>query len=138
MVKVFDGEYAFLSNFYERKVEYEGITYGSSEAAFQAQKTLDIEERLQFASLTPMQSKRKGRKVALRPDWEDVKVLTMYEIVLAKFTQNPDLAEKLIATGDEELVEGNYWHDTFWGVCDGVGTNFLGKILMDVRENIRQ
>ena len=137
MIKVFDGEYAFLSNFYERKVEYDGITYGSSEAAFQAQKTLDIEERLQFATLTPMQSKRKGRKVALRPDWEGVKVLTMYEIVLAKFTQNPDLAEKLIATGDEELVEGNYWHDTFWGVCDGVGTNFLGKILMDVRENIK-
>lgn len=137
MIKVFDGEYAFLSNFYERQVEYEGITYGSSEAAFQAQKTLDIEERLQFATLTPMQSKRKGRKVTLRPDWEGVKVLTMYEIVLAKFTQNPDLAEKLIATGDEELVEGNYWHDTFWGVCDGVGTNFLGKILMDVRENIK-
>lgn len=137
MIKVFDGEYAFLSNFYERKIEYDGITYGSSEAAFQAQKTLDIEERLQFASLTPMQSKRKGRKVALRPDWEDVKVLTMYKIVLAKFTQNPDLAEKLIATGDEELIEGNYWHDTFWGVCDGVGTNFLGKILMDVRENIK-
>ena len=138
MIKVFDGEYAFLSNFYERKVEYEGITYGSSEAAFQAQKTLDIEERLQFASLTPMQSKRNGRKVALRPDWEGVKVLTMYEIVLAKFTQNPDLAEMLIATGDEELVEGNYWHDTFWGVCDGVGTNFLGKILMQIRGELKQ
>ena len=137
MINSFDDKYAFLSNFYECKVEYNGIVYGSSEAAFQAQKTLDIEERLQFATLTPMQSKRKGRKVALRPDWEDVKVLTMYEIVLAKFTQNPDLAEKLIATGDEELVEGNYWHDTFWGVCDGVGTNFLGKILMDVRENIK-
>jgi ribA/ribD-fused uncharacterized protein len=137
MIKVFDGEYAFLSNFYERKVKYDGITYGSSEAAFQAQKTLDIKERLQFASLTPMQSKRKGRKVALRPDWEEVKVLTMYEIVLAKFTQNPDLAEKLIATGDEELVEGNYWHDTFWGVCDGIGTNFLGKILMKIRTELR-
>ena len=137
MIKVFDGEYAFLSNFYERKVEYKGITYGSSEAAFQAQKTLDTEERLQFATLTPSQSKRKGRKVALRPDWEDVKVLTMYEIVRAKFTQNSDLAEKLIATGDEELVEGNYWHDTFWGVCDGVGTNFLGKILMRIRGELR-
>ena len=138
MINSFDDKYAFLSNFYECKVEYNGIVYGSSEAAFQAQKTLDIEERLQFATLTPMQSKRKGRKVALRPDWEDVKVLTMYEIVLAKFTQNPDLAEMLIATGDEELVEGNYWHDTFWGVCDGVGTNFLGKILMQIRGELRQ
>lgn len=137
MIKVFDGEYAFLSNFYERKVEYNGITYGSSEAAFQAQKTKNTEERLQFATLTPMQSKRKGRKVALRSDWEEVKLAEMYHIVLAKFTQNPDLAEMLIATGDEELVEGNYWHDTFWGVCEGEGLNYLGKILMKVREELR-
>lgn len=137
MIAVFDGEYTFLSNFYERQVVYQGLTYGSSEAAFQAQKTASAEERQVFTTLTPMQSKKMGRKITLRPDWEEVKTQVMYEIILAKFTQNTDLAEKLIATGDQELVEGNYWKDTCWGVCNGVGENRLGKILMRVREEIK-
>ena len=137
MIAVFDGEYAFLSNFYERKIEYKGITYGSSEAAFQAQKTIKPEERERFIGLTPMQSKRLGRKITLRLDWEEVKTQIMYEIVREKFLQHPDLAAMLVATKDEELVEGNYWRDTVWGVCDGVGENRLGKILMKVREELR-
>lgn len=137
MINSFDSKYAFLSNFYECKVEYNGITYGSSEAAFQAQKAKTTEERLQFAELSPMASKKLGRKVELRSNWEEIKLAEMYHIVLAKFTQNPDLAEKLIATGDEELVEGNYWRDTYWGVCGGEGLNCLGKILMKVRGELR-
>ena len=137
MINSFDGKYAFLSNFYERKVEYNGITYGSSEAAFQAQKAKTTAERLQFVELSPMASKKLGRKIGLRSNWEEIKLAEMYHIVLAKFTQNPDLAEMLIATGDEELVEGNYWRDTYWGVCGGEGLNCLGKILMKVREELK-
>ncbi len=135
-INLFDGEYAFLSNFYECPVEYNGLKFLSSEAAFQAQKTLIETEQIKFTTLNPSQSKRLGRKVTLREDWEDVKVQIMHEICRAKFTQNPELAQKLIATGNKTLVEGNTWNDTFWGVCRGVGENNLGQILMRVREKL--
>lgn len=60
----------------------------------------------------------------------------MVDIVRAKFTQNKELAKRLKATGDKTLIEGNYWHDTYWGVCEGVGENYLGKILMNLRSEI--
>lgn len=132
-INLFDGEYAFLSNFYECPVEYNGFKYLNSEAAFQAQKTLSETERLRFTTLNPSQAKRLGRKVVLRKDWESVKIQIMKEICKAKFVQNPELAEKLIETKDAILIEGNTWNDMFWGVCNGKGQNHLGKILMEVR-----
>ena len=60
----------------------------------------------------------------------------MYDVCKAKFTQNPELAEKLLATGEQELVEGNNWNDTFWGMCRGKGKNMLGNILMKIREEL--
>lgn len=140
VINRFDGEYFFLSNFYQCTVTYNGITYGSSEAAFQAQKTLDIEKRKYFATLDPSKSKREGRRlVDLRSDWDDIKDKVMYEIVMAKFIQNPNLADKLLDTGDKMLVEGNGWNDRYWGMDYGctVGRNQLGKTLMAVRENVR-
>ena len=137
MINHFDGKYAFLSNFYECKVVFDGIVYQSSEAAFQAQKTLDLSERKRIATLTPGQSKRAGRKAILRSDWESIKTKTMYEICKAKFLQNPDLKEKLLETGTECLEEGNTWGDTFWGTVDGIGKNCLGSILMQIREEFR-
>lgn len=139
VINRFDGKYFFLSNFYQCPVTYDGIAYGSSEAAFQAQKTLDIEKRKYFATLDPSQSKRAGRRIVdLRSDWEDVKDRVMYEIVMAKFLQNPSLADKLLATNGMTLVEGNSWNDRYWGMdydCT-VGRNQLGKTLMLVRDNI--
>lgn len=138
IIDSFDNEYSFLSNFYECPVEYDGIVYQSSEAAFQAQKTLNIEERIVlFANATPSQSKKLGRKTKLRDDWDNIKVNLMKEIVLAKFTQNSDLKEKLLNTGTAELIEGNWWKDTFWGVCNGKGLNNLGRILMEVRDELK-
>jgi ribA/ribD-fused uncharacterized protein len=75
--------------------------------------------------------------VKLRSDWTEIRLEIMEKIVRAKFWQNPHLARKLVATGDQKLVEGNRWNDTFWGVCRGVGENHLGKILMRVREELR-
>ena len=138
MIDSFRGEYYFLSNFYSSKVTYEGITYLNNEAAFQSMKTLDMKERAAFAYLDPSAAKKAGRRVSLRKDWEDVKIDIMYEICKAKFTQNEELGRKLLETGDVELVEGNDWNDRIWGKVNGVGANNLGRILMRIREELRQ
>lgn len=143
MINKFDGEYAFLSNFYECPiVGWDGITYPTNEHYFQAQKTLNkIEKRAIAAAPTPGKSKRMGRNVQLRPDWEVIKDQVMLDALRLKFAV-PEMREKLLATGDEELVEGTWWHDKTWGVCycpecEGRGENRLGKLLMKVREEIK-
>lgn len=131
----FKGKYYFLSNFYGAPVMYGGIEYRNNEAAFQAQK--DPDKAVEFASLQPNEAKRRGRRVNLRKDWEGVKDDIMYDIVFDKFTRNPELREALLATEDAELIEGNDWGDTYWGVCEGKGKNRLGRILMRVRDELR-
>ena len=70
-------------------------------------------------------------------DWDTYKKFMLMKRLLKMKFAIPELKEMLLATGDEELVEGNYWHDTIWGVCDGVGENHLGKMLMEIREDLR-
>ena len=135
VIDKFENEYFFLSNFYMCPVEIDGIKYTNSEAAFHAQKCL--ERKGEFAYLNPNEAKRLGRSVNLRTDWDDIRIAVMFNICLAKFVQNPDLAKKLIKTEDAELIEGNTWNDKFWGVCNGVGENNLGKILMQIRFNFK-
>ena len=132
----FRGAFDFLSNFYPARVEVDGICYQNAEAAFQAQKCVDAADRVAFAELPAVKAKRKGRQVELRPDWDAMRLSVMEEVVRAKFTQNPDLAARLVATGTMPLVEGNSFGDTFWGVDakTGKGENNLGKILMKIRE----
>ena len=137
VIDSFKGKYFFLSNFYESPVIYEGITYLNNEAAFQAQKTLTNKERLAFSMLNPSQAKKLGRSVSLRPDWEDIKIDIMYNICKAKFTQNETLKTNLLKTGDAMLIEGNTWGDKIWGQVNGVGENNLGKILMRIREELK-
>ena len=136
----FRGEYAFLSNMYSVPVKWGGNTYQNSEAAFQSAKTLDPEERNTFCNLNGVAAKQKGKKMLLRKDWKDVKDGIMEEIVRAKFTQNPELAKKLVKTGDAQLMEGNNWHDTYWGVNSMTleGKNHLGIILMKIRAELSQ
>lgn len=137
MINYFDGEYAFLSNYYNSPITHDGITYPTNEHFFQAMKTLKVDERLAIAAAkTPGQAKRMGRSVTLRSDWETVKSYYMELGLRLKF-QNPDLAAKLIATGDEELIEGNTWGDRIWGVCNGEGENRLGKLLMKIRDELK-
>lgn len=134
----FKGKYFFLSNFYTANVTFEGLTYLNNEAAFQAQKCIKSEMKERFCSMDPSRAKHRGRSVQLRPDWEKVKESYMYQIVKAKFTQNDDLRNKLIETGDMYLEEGNDWGDKTWGTVKGVGRNLLGKILMKVRDELKQ
>ena len=138
-IDYFREEYEFLSNFYPTKVTFDGITYCNSEAAYQAQKCRNAEERLQFIRLSSDEAKKLGQKVDVRPDWNEVKFGLMEQIVYEKFTQNPTLAQDLLDTGDKILKEGNYWKDLYWGVDlrTGEGENHLGKILMQLRENFR-
>jgi ribA/ribD-fused uncharacterized protein len=126
----FSGEYRFLSNFW---VEGDGLT---NEHRFQAAKATTEEDRaFVMAAPSPGEAKRRGRKIKCRADWDAVRIQVMLDLLRVKF-QDPALAEKLLATGLAELVEGNTWGDQFWGV-DGVGENHLGKLLMEVRRELR-
>jgi N-glycosidase YbiA len=132
----FNGEFSFLSNFHPCPVNFEGIRFPTSEHAFQAAKTLDHNQRAIIAMLmTPGKAKRAGRKLHIRPDWERVKIPTMEKILRMKFS-NPEMREKLLATGDRVLIEGNNWNDTFWGVCNNQGENHLGRLLMEIRNEL--
>lgn len=126
----------FLSNFHEATVVYDGIRYRNAESAFQSAKLADKKERLQFQKLTGAEAKALGKKIKLRDDWEEIKLKVMYDVVSAKFANNEDLRNQLIWTWEKEIVEGNTWGDTYWGVCRGKGENHLGKILMWIRKDI--
>ena len=138
-IKSFSGEYRFLSNFWYHPVVMGGMTFPTNEHAFQAAKTNSGMQRREVCNAgTPSIAKLLGRSVMMRPDWEEIKLDVMYRINRQKFVYNTELGNKLLATGDAELIEGNTWGDKFWGVCDGEGQNHLGKILMRVREDVRK
>lgn len=132
----FQNEYRFLSNFWPVTVTYKGIIYPSAENAYQAQKCFFEQDKIKFKTISAGEAKRLGKHVMQRPKWEKEKLEAMNNIVASKFTQHPDLCLLLHATGDVELIEGNTWNDTFWGRCNGIGQNNLGKILMKVREKL--
>lgn len=135
-ISYFDDEYAFLSNFYESPIEFDGKIYPTNEHAFQAAKSLSDEDKESIRNQpSPSRAKFAGRKVKLRPDWEDVKLDIMYRICQEKF-KNPELKQKLLETKDKILVEGNTWDDDFWGKCSDNGQNNLGKILMRIRDEL--
>lgn len=138
-INSFSGPHHFLSNFYGADVWLDGMCYPSTEHAYQASKTFDIRWRrtIQLAA-TPNDAKRLGRKAPLREEWEEVKLTIMYRLVRQKFRQHHTLSEWLLQTGDTELIEGNWWGDTYWGVCRGVGENNLGKTLMRVRSELQE
>lgn len=138
-----DKLYGCFSNFYPCKVEFNGVIYQNSEAAWQAQKTLAKHKQMEFASMNPSQAKRAGRSVNLRKDWESIKYKLMVNVLKAKFSQNKELGEILKATGNATIVEDTTgWHDNLWGSCSCprcdciTGQNLLGKALMEVRSEL--
>lgn len=139
MIDSFTGDYQFLSNFHPHPLTYEGVTYPTAEHAYQAQKTLHPSERTMIAKLrTPGLAKKAGKLLVLRPDWERVKVQVMREILTEKF-KHYHLRKQLSYTAGQTIVEGNYWHDNYWGMCrcercaNTVSENHLGKLLMEIR-----
>ena len=134
----FKGRWAFLSNFYTSRLLYKGRWYLTAEHTYQAAKmTNQTHHDWVAACLTPGQAKHRARSLPLRKDWEQMKDMIMLDILRIKFS-NPGLTKLLLETGQQELVEYNYWHDTYWGVCDGVGQNKLGKLLMRVRDELKE
>lgn len=134
-----------FSNFQPARVQCDqGVAYPTVEHAFQAMKTHDRSERMAIAALdTPGRAKRAGRKVRLRPDWESVKQDVMLDLLRQKFAPGSLHAQRLLATGDAEIVEWNAWHDRTWGRCTcercrRAGRNLLGGLLMRVRAELRQ
>jgi hypothetical protein len=143
-INSFTGEYNFLSNFAPCSISYKGITYLSAEAAFQASKCADKQERLKFKTMKAGEAKKAGKEIInLRSDWETVKVDIMREIIQIKFSSHPALTEKLLGTKNAELIEGNTWHDNFWGSCECshcnhiTGDNMLGNLLMECRTELQ-
>ena len=133
----FRKDYFFLSNFYPCKIEYNNRVFKSVEHAFQAAKCDNENEQRIFLYLsTPKEARSWGRKITMRADWDKIKLTIMKNLLWQKFSNNENLKELLLKTKDAELIEGNTWNDTFWGVCNGIGNNWLGKILMEIRENI--
>ena len=140
IISSFTGEYHFLSNFHPSPILFRGETYPTAEHLFQALKTRDgtIRKQIRLATV-PGIAKMMGKSIHLRGDWEEVKYKLMYMVVKLKFQQNPELKEALLATKNGSLLEGNTWHDNYWGscfckVCLGVKEkNQLGKILMSIR-----
>ena len=132
----FSGEYRWLSNFYITPVKFEGITYKSSENAYQAAKVFQ-EDRDMLYDVTPSKAKMLWKELEPLYDaksWDAVKFGIMEQIVFNKFRSNKDLAVKLVKTGSRYIEETNHWGDTYWGVdLHGHGENNLGYILMAVR-----
>lgn len=134
----FDGDNRWCSNFIIGSVEpiLSFISYPTVENAYQAAKTLDHSARVNFMNCSPVQAKKLGKTVVIRADWDSVKLDIMRHLVRQKFNC-PVLRNKLLATGTCHIEETNYWKDTYWGVCNGVGENHMGKILMELRSSMR-
>ena len=130
---IFRFSFFFLSNMYPCLIEYKGCTYQCAEAAFQAQKCTNSVDKDMFTGFDGKIAKTWGRRVPLREDWNEVRIPIMEEIVRAKFLQNPELVPQLTSIKGY-IQEDNSWHDTFWGVCNGIGKNNLGIILMKIRD----
>jgi ribA/ribD-fused uncharacterized protein len=137
-ITYFRGEWAKLGNYSPCLIFYEGHAYQTVEHAYQAQKTTDkrLQQDIRWQP-GPAQAKKLARAVPLRADWEEVKIPIMRALLKEKFSQEPEKSI-LLSTGDRELIEGNWWNDRFWGQCPvGTGQNWLGRLLMELRGELR-
>lgn len=141
IIKEFRGKYFFLSNFFPSPV----LDYPTNEHFFQAQKTDDpIVREMIKNQPTPNKAKHVGRKIILRREWseDEFRICSMYKGLRIKFS-DAELKQKLLDTGEVELLEQNRWHDNYWGDCicencvNKVGKNYLGKLLMLLRDELK-
>jgi hypothetical protein len=114
-----------------------GVIYQTVEHAFQAAKTLDLNEREKIRQAKSSEVKQLGKKITLRSNWLIFRLEAMEELLRRKFSI-PALKERLLSTGDLELIERNFWKDIFWGTCHGVEENNLGKLLMKIRKEFQE
>lgn len=141
--KQFSGKLAFLSNMYRCNIMFEGDVYPSTENAYQAAKCAIESQRIHFQKCSPFDAKKKGRKILIREDWNQVKLDIMQELIESKFNDSSQgFGDKLCMVPDEDLVEYNYWHDNYWGHCTCVRcknkkhNNFLGLLLQKKKSKL--
>ena len=138
MITSFKDDYEFLSNFYPCKITIAGYTFPSVENAYQAMKCANLSDYGQFVNIGPAEAKKLGRKVQLRSDWEQIKYNVMRQLLDLKF-QDKVLLKMLQDTAPESIIEGNYWHDNYWGMCQcdkcksKIKYNHLGELLQRKR-----
>lgn len=138
MINSFTGNYRFLSNYYPCEVNAFGLDFLNSEAAYQSQKFFSRQQQRQFCTLAPSEAKHLANSQhSIRPDWKQIRVEVMRAVLQSKFS-DPILRRLLADTYPHELVEGNTWGDQYWGVCNGVGKNKLGQLLMEVRQEVME
>ena len=139
-IEQFRGEYRWLSNFASVKIEYGGRIYPSVEHAYIGAKSDDEEWKdLCAENHKAGELKKISKDIDLRPNWEDEKIGIMKTLLVKKFNQEP-FKTKLINTDDAHIQEGNTWYDIFWGVDlkSGFGENYLGRIIMEIREILKK
>lgn len=141
--KAFSGDLDFLSNMYNCPMIVNRVSYSCLEAAFQSFKEVDKIKRVKFAKMNGYQAKAywKNNPDWVRSDWMAIRLEVMRRLLYIKFS-DLDLIMRLLSTGEMELVETNFWHDGYWGVCScprcgNKGHNNLGKLLMEVRDFYR-
>jgi len=142
MISHFRGTHNWLSNFYPVKIHIDGWEFASAEHAFQALKSFDSGHRMKCSTvygLSASEVKKLGRTCKLRYDWETTKLGVMTTVLRDKFKRNKSLSQKLLDTGYQDIIEGNYWNDTYWGVDlnTGQGENHLGQIIMQIRGELQ-
>jgi len=131
--------YNWFSNFEPITIIIDNVKYPSVENYYQSQKTLDLEERKQFQNCSPSKSKFLGKKIKLRKDWDNIKNSIMKKALDIKFAKGTNQANKLLETGNDEIIEWNNWGDRIWGkTLDGIGENRLGIMLMDIRNKLKE
>lgn len=135
MISEFRGDYAWLSNFYPSKIYYDGYYFSCVECAYQSQKNNDVSWKLFCSEHDAKIVKRESKKINLIYNWDYIKFYIMLDCLNLKFRQEP-FKSLLVATEDHELIEGNNWGDTYWGICNGKGKNTLGKMLMSIRNDL--
>ena len=132
-------DYRFLSNFSPARVVFYGVIFPTVENAYQAAKCLDPEQTIEFTNISPQEAKKKGQDVKVVKNWEQIKVIIMYGLLIQKFNPSINVSSnelfiKLLATRNRHLEERNYWNDLFWGTdVKGNGLNTLGRLLMSIR-----
>jgi len=139
MIKEFQGEYRWLSNFAPVPIRLENRTYASVEHAYMSMKNHSSvwKDFCAQPGISPGLVKKESRKIDLREDWELIKLSVMEDLVRIKFS-SPKYRDKLLATGNQNIQEGNRWNDKFFGIClkTGEGENHLGRIIMKIREEL--
>lgn len=141
MINSFRGYHAWLSNMYSCNIEFMGHKFKSVENAYMfVKRPSDLDWLNKCLELSPGDVKKASKLIAVREDWESVKLSIMYELLKKKFTQEPFRTD-LLNTRGENIVEGNRWNDTFWGVdiksSPNVGENWLGRLIMDIRTKLK-